>query len=104
MPAGRGLWFSGSPSHEKLHGAGLVNCWAFTGDDWKNLVLAQDLLMLGGGVGISIEHKYVSKLSKIKKNVNIKHLNTKDADFIVPDSRQGWCKLTEKILTSFFEW
>lgn len=103
MPAGRGLWFSGSPAHNTLHGAGLVNCWAFTGDDWKNLVLAQDLLMLGGGVGLSIEHKYVSKLPKIKKGVKIEHINTKDADFIVPDSRQGWCRLTNKILTSFFE-
>ena len=103
MPAGRGLWFSGSPAHDTLHGAGLVNCWAFTGDDWKNLVMAQDLLMLGGGVGLSIEHKYVSKLPKVKRNVKIEHLNTKDADFIVPDSRQGWCRLTNKILTSFFE-
>lgn len=102
-PAGRGLWFSGAPAHEKLGGAALNNCWTFVGNDWKNLVIAQDLLMLGGGVGLSVEHKYVSKLPKIKKDVLITNKETKDADFIIPDSREGWIKLTEKILQSFFE-
>lgn len=102
MPAGRGLWFSGAPSHEKVGGAALVNCWTFVADDWKNLATAQDLLMLGGGVGLSIEHKYVSKLPKVKKNVVILNKDTKDADFIVPDSRQGWNDLTERILESYF--
>src|SRR6185369_8364271 len=69
MPAGRGLWFSGSESHERLGGAGLVNCWGATADNIENFVMAQDLLMLGGGVGMSVEHKYVSKLPKIKKGV-----------------------------------
>ena len=90
MPAGRGLWFSGSPSHEKLGGAALNNCWFTTADDWEHFVLAQDLLMLGGGVGLSVEHKFTSKLPKVKKEVFIAHKATKDADFIVPDSREGW--------------
>ena len=34
-----------------------------------NFVYMQDLLMLGGGVGSSVEHRYVSKLPKIKKGV-----------------------------------
>lgn len=103
MPAGRGLWFSGAPAQDKVGGAALCNCWYFSADSWKHFVLAQDLLMLGGGVGLSVEHRFVSKLPKIKKEVTITNLNTKDADFIVPDSREGWCALTEKVLESFFE-
>jgi ribonucleotide reductase alpha subunit len=101
-PAGRGWWFSGSPNHASLGGAALNNCWFVTGDDWNNLVLAQDLLMLGGGVGMSVEHRFVSKLPKIKKGVKITHKPTKDADFIVPDSREGWNELTRRTLEALF--
>jgi len=41
-------------------------------------------------------------LPKVKP-VHIKHKPTKDADFIVPDSREGWCELTRRALESFFE-
>lgn len=102
MPAGRGLWFSGTEAHEKLGGAALNNCWGTVADDWTNFIMAQDLLMLGGGVGMSVEYKHVSKLPKIKKDVKIVNKETKDADFIVPDSREGWNRLTEKIMESFF--
>ena len=102
MPAGRGLWFSGAPSHKKVGGSALSNCWYISGNDWTNFVMAQDLLMLGGGVGLSVEHRFVSKLPKIKKNVIIIHHRTRDADFIVPDSREGWNELTYRVLESFF--
>lgn len=102
MPAGRGLWFSGSEAHDRLGGAGLVNCWGTTADNIENFVMAQDLLMLGGGVGMSVEHKYVSKLPRPKKNVVIVHKPTNDADFIVPDSREGWCELLRKVLKAYF--
>jgi ribonucleoside-triphosphate reductase len=102
MPAGRGLWFSGSEAHDRLGGAGLVNCWGTTADNVENFVMAQDLLMLGGGVGMSVEHKYVSKLPRPKKNVVITHKPTNDADFIVPDSREGWCELLRKVLKAYF--
>ena len=101
-PAGRGYWFSGSPAHSKIGGAALNNCWFLIASDWYNFVIAQDLLMLGGGVGLSVEHKYISKLPKVKKDVIVIHKPTKDADFIVPDSREGWCELTYRILESFF--
>lgn len=101
-PAGRGWWFSGSPSHLKLGGAGLNNCWVLAINDWMKFVQGQDLLMLGGGVGITVEHKYVSKLPKVKKGVEITHKNTKDAAFIVPDSREGWNELTRRVLEAYF--
>lgn len=101
-PAGRGWWFSGAPAHERIGGAALNNCWYLNASEWENFVVAQDLLMLGGGVGLSVEHKFVSKLPKIKKNVTISHKLTKDADFIVPDSREGWCELLRRALESYF--
>lgn len=101
-PAGRGWWFSGSPGHLKVGGAGLQNCWFLSLDDWMNFVQGQDLLMLGGGVGISVEHRFVSKLPKIKKGVSIVHKPTKDASFIVPDSREGWNELLRRTLEAFF--
>lgn len=101
-PAGRGYWFSGAPSHAKIGGAALNNCWFLTADDWYNFIIAQDLLMLGGGVGLSVEHQFVSKLPKVKKDVTVSHKAAKDADLIVPDSREGWCELTRRVLESFF--
>lgn len=101
-PAGRGWWYSGTEAHEKLGGVALSNCWYLNADSWENYIQAQDLLMLGGGVGMSVEHRFVSKLPKVKKNVMVTHKPTKDADFIIPDSREGWCELTRKVLEAFF--
>lgn len=101
-PAGRGWWFSGARGHFRLGGVALNNCWFVTADDWMNFILAQDLLMLGGGVGMSVEHKFVSKLPKVRKGVTIKHKATKDAMFIVPDSREGWCELIRRVLEAYF--
>jgi len=103
MPAGRSLWFSGTPSHDRLQGAGLVNCWFFAIDTWEIIPYIVDLLMLGGGVGFSVEREFISKLPKIKTNVSIEHRNTKDADFIVPDKREGWVELIYRVLESFFK-
>jgi hypothetical protein len=103
IPAGRGLWQSGTETQKRLGGASLNNCFFWTAENFEHFVYAQDYLMLGGGVGLSVEHRFVSKLPKVKKNVKIQHLNTYDAEFIVPDSREGWCELTRKVLKSYFE-
>lgn len=100
--AGRGWWFSGTKPHKKIGGVALNNCWTLTADNWEHFVIAQDLLMLGGGVGLSVEHKYVSKLPKVKKDVLVVHKATNDADYIVPDSREGWCTLLHRVLEAHF--
>lgn len=101
-PGGRGYWFSGTESHYKLGGAALCNCWFMTSEHWRNFVIAQDLLMLGGGVGMSVQQKYTSKLPRVKKGVVVVHKATKDADFIVPDSREGWNELMMRVYEAFF--
>jgi hypothetical protein len=102
IPAGRGLWQSGTETQEKLGGISQNNCFFWTAENWEHFVYAQDYLMLGGGVGLSVEHRFVSKLPKIKRGVKIEHKNTFDADFIIPDSREGWCELTRRTLEAFF--
>jgi ribonucleoside-triphosphate reductase len=101
IPAGRGLWFSGTEAHQRIGGVALNNCWYLDSSDWHNFVVAQDLLMLGGGVGLSVEHRYTSKLPKVKKDVSISHRQSKDTDFIIPDTREGWCELTNRVLESY---
>jgi hypothetical protein len=100
--AGRGWWFSGTEAHQRIGGTATCNCWGLTADNWEHFVIAQDLLMLGGGVGLSVEHRYVSQMPRVKKGVVVTLRNTKDADFIVPDSREGWCELTRRILEAYF--
>jgi hypothetical protein len=101
-PAGRGYWFSGSPAHQLIGGVALNNCWYLNASEWMHYVIAQDLLMLGGGVGLSVERQFTDRLPKVKKGVTATHKATKDAAFIVPDSREGWCELTRRVLEAFF--
>jgi adenosylcobalamin-dependent ribonucleoside-triphosphate reductase len=62
-----------------------------------------DLLMLGSGVGYNIQRQYVDKLPPVNANFSAPtRVTTADADFIVPDSREGWVKLLGKTLKAAF--
>lgn len=81
----------------------LQNCAAtVVNEPIKPFVWTMDALMLGSGVGYNIQKEYVYEIPKIKKPITITRLDTKDADFIVPDSRKGWTRLLEKTLESHF--
>ena len=67
----------------------------------RPFVIMFDLLMLGAGVGFSVQRKHVDKLPLVKAATIVRR-DVKDADFIVPDSREGWLKLLAKTLKSFF--
>lgn len=101
MPAGRGLWFSGAAAHKRIGGAGVNNCWYFSMDDWRNFAIIQDMLMLGGGVGASVERQFIEKLPAVKTDVQVQESHD-EADFFVSDSREGWCELTHRIFEAFF--
>jgi len=60
-------------------------------------------LMLGGVVGFSVKKEDIHELPKVRKDVVVTHKATNDADFIVPDSREGWVALLRNVLTSFFD-
>lgn len=78
------------------------NCWFVSMNDVEDFCFVFENLMLGGGVGFSVQRADIHELPKIKTGVQISHLNTKDADFIVPDSREGWVSLLRNIVQSFF--
>ena len=61
------------------------------------------MLMLGSGVGFNIQREHVSKLPPVKKNFTgpIRR-DESDADFIIPDTREGWVALLERTLEAAF--
>jgi adenosylcobalamin-dependent ribonucleoside-triphosphate reductase len=101
--AGRFLWQLGTTTVDRLGLLSLQNC-AFTvvSDPIRPFTWAFDALMLGSGVGFNIQLKHVYSLPPVLKEVQITHKETKDADFIVPDSREGWISLLDRVLKSFF--
>lgn len=102
--AGRFLWQMGTKTVDKLGLLSLQNC-AFTVVDHpiRPFTWAMDALMLGSGVGYSIQREFVYQIPKVqKKKIKIQRLDTNDADFIIPDTREGWVKLLGKVLKSYF--
>jgi hypothetical protein len=81
----------------------LQNCaFVVVDEEIRPFTWAFEMLMLGSGVGFNIQRQYVEQLSKPYKNVEIKRVDRNDADFIVPDSREGWVELLRKVLEASF--
>ena len=100
--AGRMLWQLGTNGISYYKANALLNCWFIQINAPEKFAFLFDNLMLGGGVGFSVRREDVHELPKIKEEVKISCVNTKDADFIVPDSREGWVNLLRKVLRSYF--
>lgn len=99
--AGRGLWQLGSKTIDRYGGDSLVNCWGTLIQEIEDFCFVMEELMLGGGVGFSVKREHVHQLPKIKEGINIIREDTKDASFIVPDTREGWVELLRKVLLAF---
>lgn len=100
--AGRMLWMLGTEHVRRWGANALINCFGLTITEYEDFCFLFENLMMGGGVGYSVRREDIHELPKIKEGVNITPLITKDADFIVPDSREGWVYLLRKVLKSFF--
>lgn len=102
--AGRFLWQLGTETVDKLGLMSLQNCaFVVIDEPIRPFLWIFDVLMLGTGVGFNIQREYVSKLPYLlDKDIKITRVDTKDADFIVPDSREGWVALLEKVLEAFY--
>lgn len=103
--AGRFLWQLGTPFVSKHGLASLQNC-AFTTVDEpvRPFTWAFDMLMLGSGVGYNIQREYVYKLPPVSEGFKRpERLDTASADFIIPDTREGWVQLLELTLRSAFD-
>lgn len=142
-PPGRGLWMSGTPYAEKV-GDAENNCWGVSmrpqeyvlGDNKFRVSFAPcftfDQAMKGGGVGVSVQRKYVNLVPKVKNKLNIKfvtHKNNKDLKelsnheiyvhetideifdgtytkntyYKTPDSREGWAETLGKVIDFHYE-
>jgi len=101
--AGRALWQLGTPLVRKFNATSLNNCYFTNIEKIEDFEMLFDYLMLGGGVGFSVERSKIHDLPKVKPGVVITHERTNDADIIVPDSRAGWRRLLHSVLKSFFE-
>lgn len=101
--AGRFLWQLGTRTVDDIGFMSLMNCAACVVDGpVRPFTWTFDALMLGSGVGYNIQLKHVYSLPKVIDIAEINHMNTKDADFIVPDSRSGWVELLSRILEAYF--
>ncbi|NDC22746.1 MAG: hypothetical protein EBZ49_01265 [Proteobacteria bacterium] len=101
--AGRFMWQLGTKTVDKLGLPSLQNCAFVTvNEPIRPFTWAFEMLMLGSGVGYNIQKHNVYQLPKVRGKVKIERRDTKDADFIVPDTREGWVKLLGKVLKSHF--
>ena len=101
--AGRFLWQLGTKTVDRLGLPSLQNC-AFTvvDDPIRPFTWAFEMLMLGSGVGYNIQREHVYQLPKVKRKVKIENVNDNGADFMVPDSREGWTELLKRVLEASF--
>jgi len=102
--AGRFWWQLGTDTVDKLGLSSLQNCAFRTVDKpVEPFTWAMDMLMLGSGVGYNIQKENVNKLPPV--NLDFKcpvRSSDSGADFIVPDSREGWVALLGKTLKAAF--
>lgn len=99
--AGRGLWQYGTDTVKSIGAASLNNCYAVNVDSLDAFLFTFDMLMLGGGVGFNIQKENVYSLPKVEGGT-VTRKESNDAEFIVPDSREGWIELLRRVLDVYF--
>ena len=100
--SGRALWQLGTPLVNKFNAASLNNCYFVNIESIDDFEFLFDHLMLGGGVGFSVERSKIHEFPKVRSGVSIVHERSNDADIIVPDSREGWKRILHAVLKSYF--
>jgi len=100
--SGRALWQLGTPLVQQFNAASLNNCYFVNIESIEDFEFLFDHLMLGGGVGFSVERSKIHEFPKVRSGVTITHERTNDADIIVPDSREGWKRVLHAVLKSYF--
>lgn len=102
--AGRFLWQLGTKTVDRFGLASLQNC-AFTVIDSpvRPFCWAMDMLALGAGVGYNLQREHINKLPEVREWFSAPtRVDHGGADFIIPDSREGWVKFLGKTLKAAF--
>ena len=101
--AGRFLWQLGTDTVDRLGLPSLQNCaFVVVDEPIRPFTWAFEMLMLGSGVGFNIQRHNIGNLPVPYTNVKIERKDANDADFIVPDSREGWVELLNRVLEASF--
>lgn len=102
--AGRFLWQLGTRTVDRIGLASLQNC-AFTTVDHPIVPFTwcMDMLALGAGVGYNIQKHNVDKIPAVREWFTAPtRVDNGGADFIIPDSREGWVRFLAKTLKAAF--
>ena len=102
--AGRFWWQLGTRTVNHLGLMSLQNCAATViNHPIRPFTWAMDALMLGCGVGYNLQREFVYELPKVQKGKwRAVRQDDSSADFIVPDTREGWVKLLGRVLKMAF--
>jgi ribonucleoside-triphosphate reductase len=102
--AGRFWWQLGTQTVERLGLASLQSCsFVVVDKPIRPFCWAMDMLALGSGVGYNIQKKHVDKLPVVRDWFKApQRVDHGGADFIIPDSREGWVKFLGKTLKAAF--
>lgn len=102
--AGRFMWQLGTATVNRLGLASLQNCAGTLVDDpIRPFTWTMDMLAVGSGVGYNIQREHVNKIPPVKTHFKAPtRVDDAGADFIIPDSREGWVHLLGKVLKAAF--
>ena len=122
--SGRFLWIGGTEWHKKPENySGAFNCTSLMFDSLSVFGKTMDLTMMGCGVGVVLEPRYISKLPSVKNHINVEikgnfgdvkssrrtestnyFLNSKENiyEIVVGDSRQGWAEAYQSFIDAAF--
>lgn len=102
--AGRFWWQMGTGTVDRIGLASLQNCaFAVVDSPIVPFTWCMDMLALGSGVGYNLQRKHVEKLPEVKTWFRAPtRVDNGGADFIIPDSREGWVRFLAKTLKAAF--
>ena len=92
----RGLWTAGKALEQDE--ASIYNCASIgLSDPQHSLPEVMYLLMLGCGVGFSVEERFITKAPTVAEE-----FHDSDSVIVVGDSRIGWCKAFKTLLSMLY--
>lgn len=93
LPSMRALQFAGSAIEK--NNSRLYNCCFLPIDDYRAFSEIMFLLLVGTGVGYSVQYNHISKLPEIRKPL-------KEQKFLIGDSIEGWADAVRHLMASYF--